>query len=362
MTFAEFMGHALYHPEFGYYAGAAVRSGRAGDFMTSVDLGPLFGELLARQFAEMWHVLGAEPAFDLVEAASGNGRLARDVLDAARTSSPPFYDAIRLHLVERSRIAREAAGRTLSAHERKIASTGEALPERVHGAVFANELLDALPTHAVAMTDDGLREIYVDAEGDELVERAGPLSSPAINSYLTRLGVRLEPGWRTEVNLAATAWVQQAARSLARGFLVLIDYGHQARELYSATHSAGTLATFARHATEGAVSRRRAPWLTSPGARDLTAHVDLTSVRDTAEASGLVTLGVVDQTYFLLNLGLQERVPESRADTRIQLQRRLSLKSLLLPGGIGSTHKVMIFGRDVGSPVLQGLRGGRLTW
>ena len=111
----------------------------------------------------------------------------------------------------------------------------------------------------------------------------------------------LEPGWRAEINLRAVDWIRDAARRLRRGFIILIDYGHEARELYSATHSAGTLTTFARHTMAGPESsRRRRAVAADPGEQDITAHVDFTSVRAAAEAEGLTTLGFLDQTYFLL--------------------------------------------------------------
>src|SRR5687767_14152753 len=124
ISFAEFMDISLYHPELGYYARAAQKTGRAGDFFTSVDVGPMFGELLAKQFAEMWRLLGSDPRtgtgvrphFDLVEAGAGSGRLARDVLDAAQRLDPDFYSAIRLSLVEQSQAARAAQVETLGPH------------------------------------------------------------------------------------------------------------------------------------------------------------------------------------------------------------------------------------------------------
>src|SRR5215467_12803287 len=103
MTVAAFMDAALYDPEFGYYARAVRRSGRAGDFFTSVDVGPLFGELLAVQLAEMYRVLDSRrpiPQFDLVEAGAGNGRLSADILRAARDRDPAWFNAVRLHVVE----------------------------------------------------------------------------------------------------------------------------------------------------------------------------------------------------------------------------------------------------------------------
>ena len=357
LPFAAWAELALYHPELGYYARADRRSGRAGDFFTSVDLGPLFGALLASQFAETWRLLRT-PRFDLVEAAAGDGRLARDVLDAAAADDPAFYAAVDLHLVERSRAARDAQAAVLGPHAGKLASSGPGLPPAVRGAVFANELLDALPPHLLQMTAGGLREVYVDvdAETGGFVERLGPLSDARVRAHVDERGIHLAEGWRAEVAPAAADWVRQAVAALDRGFLLLIDYGHEARELYSATHAAGTLAAYRRHrAADAAAGGAAPPWLAAPGECDLTAHVDLTLVRDTAERWGARTLGVLDQTYFLLGLGAVERAARESAGGGVTaLRRRLALKSLLVPGGLGSTHKVLIFGKDIGTPALAG--------
>ena len=367
LTFAAFMDLALYHPELGYYARARRRSGAAGDFFTSVDAGPLLGELLAGQFAEMWRLAapdGGEPPapFDLVEAGAGSGRLARGVLDHAAADHAVFYRALRLTLVERSPAARAAHGVTLGPHADRLApQSGDALPARVEGIIYANELLDALPVHSLVMTAAGLREVYVDSRDGRLVESPGPVS-PAVRAHVERFGIRLEPGWRTEVCPAAVRWVADAARRLERGYLLLIDYGHEAHELYSSTHARGTLACYRRHRVEVAGDGpAAAPWLEEPGARDITAHVDLTAVRATAEAAGLQTLGMVDQTYFLLGLAAENGAlyePEHGAsetgDGLDPIRRRLALKTLLVPGGLGSTHKVLIFGKRVGTPRLRG--------
>jgi SAM-dependent MidA family methyltransferase len=371
MTVAEYMELALYHPECGYYARASVRTGRAGDFFTSVDVGPLFGELLAVQIAEMWRIIGKgsgrgarDQGFDLVEAGAGNGRLARDVLDWLGAREPACYEALRLHLVERSAEARRDQERALGPHGGKLESSSDVLPARIDGVIYANELLDALPTHLVEMTDEGLREVFVDADGDRLVERVGHSSSAELTPYLARAGAALEPGWRAEINLNASAWVRDAARRLARGFIVLVDYGHRAPDLYSGARAGGTLTSFARHTTAApsAVSSQVPAWLADPGSRDITAHVDLTSLAAEAEKEGLTTIAVLDQTYFLLGLGLAERLVESTGDGRRDVERRLALKTLMMPGGLGSSHKVMIFSRDVGSPPLRGCSfGTRLT-
>ena len=354
ISFAEFMDISLYHPELGYYARAAPNTGRAGDFFTSVDVGPIFGALLAQQFGEMWRILGSDPRtgtgvrpqFDLVEAGAGSGRLARDILDSARTKDPDFYAAIRLSLVEASPTARAAQAATLGPHAPLLAHSSPALPEEIHGVLYANELLDALPTHVVVMTESGLREVFVDVQPSDsgqaprFVERFEELSTPRIAEYLARAGAEMHGGWRAEVNLRAEEWTKHAAASLRRGFMVLIDYGHDERELYDASHSAGTLTSYKQHS-------QLADFLQAPGETDITAHVDLTAITRAAEQAGLDVLARLDQTYFMLGLGITEL-------DGLSLQQRLALKTLLLPGGLGSTHKVFIFGKGVGKPALKG--------
>jgi SAM-dependent MidA family methyltransferase len=180
-----------------------------------------------------------------------------------------------------------------------------------------------------------------------LILREGPPSTPDLAAYLDRLGVVLEPGWRVEINLRAVDWIRDAARRLSRGFIILIDYGHDARDLYSASHSAGTLTSFARHRSRGPEASADIPaWLEQPGDQDLTAHVDFTSVRAAAEAEGMTTIALLDQTYFLLGL-----VDALELDDR---KARMALNTLIMPGGLGSTHKVLILGKGVGTPALRG--------
>jgi len=375
LTLAAFMDVALYDPDLGYYARTAQRSGRAGDFFTSVDIGPLFGELLETQIAEMAGILAGlktratsdvaqdfSPAFDLVEAGAGNGRLSADILRAASRRDPRFYERIRLHLTEASASAREAQRMTLAGGpddldvNERLASSSQSLPPSFEGVLIANELLDALPVHQVVMRAGGLREVYVDACDDRLITREGPPSTPALAGYLDRLGVVLEPGWRVEINLRALDWIHDVAGRLERGFVILVDYGHEARELYSPSHASGTLTTFARHTMAGPETSPDTPsWLAQPGERDITCHVDFTSIRAAAEAEGLTTLGFLDQTYFLLALAnLSNPSNLSHLSDPSSLKNRLALKTLLMPGGLGSTHKVMIFGKGVGTPALLG--------
>lgn len=333
ITVAEFMELALYHPQFGYYTSRAQRSGRGGDFYTSVDAGPLFGACIAQFLHNSSIHHPANSPTDLVEAAAGNGRLSRDILDAAAAEYPDLYAGIRLHLVEQSAAAREAQEQTLGPHARKLAGTGPDLPAQVRGTIVANELLDAMPCHLVEMTDAGLREVYV--VGDRRLELR-PLSDAAIAAQLARADARLQPGWRAEVSLRAAAWVSQAARVLERGALLLFDYGHEAPELYSERHAAGTLVRYARHQ----VDER---WLQDPGDADLTAHVDFTTVRQAAEDAGLRLALFTTQTRFLIDHGIADRLPTGQAVGDIR--QRLRARTLIAPEGLGGTIKVMVLER-----------------
>jgi SAM-dependent MidA family methyltransferase len=348
LTAAEYMALALYAPGAGYYARAARRSGRTGDFVTSVDAGPWFGRLLAVQFAtwlrEMDGLGGPAPR-DLVEAGAGNGRLSRDVLDALASSQPDLYERLTVRLVERSEAARAEHGAVLSGHAARLGSSADTLPSNVNGIIFANELLDAFPVHVVIGTPEGLREVYVDARPDDrLIERQGPPSTPALAEYLDEVGIALGPAQRAEINLEALAWVREAARCLARGYLVIIDYGHEAAALYSTERPGGTLTSFSRHMADApATDEPGTPaWLAAPGDRDLTAHIDLTSIRRAAEAAGLHTVLVTDQTRFLLDIAGRSDVLAVLSSEASQ-HDRLLLKTLLVPGGLGTTHKVMVF-------------------
>ena len=272
--------------------------------------------------------------------------------------------------VETSPAARAAQPATLGPHAPRLASSSAKLPNDIHGVVYANELLDALPVHAVVQTATGLAERYVSLDerdgAPRFIEQIGPLSNDAIGRHLASLGVRLEPGARAEVNLSALAWLTRACSALHRGFLVLIDYGHPADQLYSASHAAGTLTSFVQHVSPTYGPADSAPgWLQDPGSRDITSHVDLTSVQRLAEALGCETLGLLDQTYFLMALaGVALGGADQPGGLALPSDPRSlrAFKTLMMPGGLGSTMKVMVFGRNVGRPLLLGLRGpARLT-
>jgi SAM-dependent MidA family methyltransferase len=205
--------------------------------------------------------------------------------------------------------------------------------------------------------------VRADADGS-LAALDGPLSSDRLERYLSASSAALEPGWRAEINLKAVDWIGDVARRLRRGFVILIDYGHEARDLYSASHAGGTLTSFAAHQMAGPESHRDSGdqsatpvWLMRPGEQDLTAHVDFTSLRMAAEQAGLTTIGFLDQTYFVLGV-LQDAV-ESGSPGIDAARHSRALRTLMMPGGLGSTHKVLILGKNIGTPRLRGCSFGQ---
>ena len=352
LTVAAFMDLALYHPTHGYYARVPRRSGRSGDFFTSVDLGPLFGQLLATQIAEMGgHVATGDGPFTLIDAGASDGRLARSMLDGLAVESPALSARTHAVLIEQSADARARHRETLGPWQAHTESRAT-LPEHFSGVLVANELLDAMPVHQVVMRAGGLREVFVGLDDDRFITVESTPSSDAVASYLAKAGVTLPLGARADISPEAVAWVRHAATSLQQGFLILVDYGQRAPNLFGPQRPTGTLTAYRRHRQTSAGS---GAWLSDPGEQDLTAHVDFTSVAAAAEAAGCSVLGLLDQTYFLMALGA------SRLGQFDQATRR-AFQSLVLPGGLGSTMKVLVLAKGVGTPALTGLGAAtRLT-
>ena len=320
MTVAAFMDLALYDPSSATTPAPPNDPGRAGDFFTSVDVGPLFGELLEepdrRDGATLLRASASTPrcpessGFDLVEAAAGNGRLSADILRAmraprsGRSTIASAFTSSKPAPPRAPRSARRSATSPIGSRPRL-----SALPRSVRRRPDRER---AARRHARAPGRDARRRAARGVRGrgsrtDALATVEGPPSTPALQAYLDAARRRRSnPAGASEINLRASSGFATPPRRLARGFIILIDYGHEARELYSATHSGGTLTTFSRHTMRRAPRRGRTavrpPWLQRPGEQDITAHVDFTSVRAAAEADGLTTIAFVDQTYFLMGI------------------------------------------------------------
>lgn len=348
LTFADFMADCLYHPEYGYYTSQRTRIGKQGDFFTSSSVHSLYGGLIARQLQEMAQLLGAEP-FTVVEQGAGEGHLAKDILDALQTEAPELYSRMRYLLVEVSPDNRQRQQEQLSEHAGCIAWCAEDEIEPFTGCYLSNELIDAFPVHVVEKRDGQLQEVYVTRRGDQLGESVGPLSTDAIAEHFAWLGVEPCEGNRGEVNLEAVSWMRRVAAKLQRGFVLTVDYGYPAEELYAPFRRNGTVMCYHKHAA-----------IEDPyqlvGEQDMTAHVDFTALQKAGVEAGLETLFFKEQYRFLMALGFVEKLIELQAqvaDPNQALALRMTLKNLIMPDeGMGSTFKVMIQGKGVGSPDL----------
>jgi SAM-dependent MidA family methyltransferase len=351
ITFAEYMEACLYHPLHGYYTKPEQHPRR--DYFTSVDASPLFGRLLARQFYEMWHLLGCSESFWLVECGAGSGHLAKQILDCTAASWPDFYQALRFVAVERSASRRALQSRNLDAHiqSAKFASEQELSVEIPSGCIFSNELIDAMPVHRVIRERNDLREIYVGLGKTGLCDELGPLSSSRLEEYFSEQRISLQEEQQAEVNLAACRWIAEAGEKLKRGFVITIDYGHEACELYNERHLRGTLLAYERHRTTENVYR-------APGDQDLTAHVNFSALDIYGLTSGLSRTGFTSQCNFLLALARDGYFADLQSDDRTeaeQTQRRLLFKTLINPEGMGETFQILIQHKGIARPNLAGL-------
>ena len=351
MTFADYMEACLYHPEYGYYSKSEQRPRR--DYVTSVDVSPLFGRLLARQFHEMWSALGKPDRFWLVEAGAGTGVLAKNILDFAAEWFPEFYSVLTYAAVERSEARRSAHARLLESHfaQGRFESSADLPNEIAAGCLFSNELLDAFPVHRVLQQGGELREIYVAFDEEcGLHEKLGPLSSPRIAECFAEQGIALREEQQAEANLKACDWIEEAGKRLERGFVLTIDYGHPAAELYDERHMRGTLLAYQQH-------RANEDYFQTPGEQDLTALVNFTALDQWGKRSGLIRTGFTSQTNFLLSLARHSNCadlePAGLSDTE-QARMRLLFKTLIHPEGMGETFQVFAQHKGIESPRLAG--------
>jgi SAM-dependent MidA family methyltransferase len=350
ITFAEYMEACLYHPQYGYYAKTDQPPRR--DYITSVDVSPIFARLLARQFYDMWTQLGRPQSFSLVEGGAGSGKLAKQILDFASESLGDFFAALHYVAVERSAVRREAQLKAFETYvTRGHAIVAATLSGEIScGCIFSNELLDAMPVHRVVREKGELREIYVAAERDCFCEQTGRLSTPALGEYFPEQEMALGDGQQAEVNLAACRWIEEAGKLLGRGFVLTIDYGHEARELYDERHMRGTLLAYQAHRTSEDFFR-------APGEQDLTAHVNFTALDLWGRRAGLLRSGLTSQTNFLLALSRYSNFADLQPESASEAERtraRLLLKTLIHPKGMGETFQVFAQYKGIASPRLSG--------
>jgi SAM-dependent MidA family methyltransferase len=336
LPFSHYMDLALYHPEHGYYSTGAPRAGWGGDFVTSPELDPAFGQLWARGFERLWERCGRPDGFEVVEIGPGEGALASAVLGAA---AGDFADALTYRLVERSPRAADRQRERLAHHPAVTWSSNAEDGPRLHaGCVFANEVLDNVPVDLVEGAADGsVRELRVGTGREGLVL---VLEEPAeeVARWLDLHAPRVPRGHRLEVGRHRDDQALRWSEILEMGALVLVDYGASGEDLLRRPQ--GTLVSYSPAGADDLV-------LDSPGTRDITAHVNWTSVAAELGRAGLGideprtqrealrTLGAGDVDASLRELYGRATAEGRGADALRALSRRQGLGALLEPAGLG---------------------------
>jgi SAM-dependent MidA family methyltransferase len=304
LTFAEYMRMALYEPGYGYYVGGQQTIGwEDRDYFTSSDVSTLFANCMGRQLYRFWEKLKRPAPFLVLEQGAGRGHLAEGARAWATSEVGEFAQALDY--------------RTADIRAGQDSLQPEDL-SRAH-ALLSNELIDAFPVHVVEAHDGQLYEVYVDYQDGRLRELLAEPSSPEVAHYLEVYRIpwpTFPAGWRAEINLDATHWLEQATTLLhPHGFILTIDYGERARNLYTRERRHGTLLCYYRHQTN------EQPLLL-PGKQDITAHVNFSALIDQGRSLGLRLHKYTTQRQWLEDCGLYTELEQRRsrdfplADTR----------------------------------------------
>lgn len=355
IPFAHFMERALTHPAHGYYASGRGAPGRAGaDFLTAPETSPYFGRCLAVQVAECWERLDRRAPLTVWEHGAGAGTLALTLLDALMEQSPGAYGATTYWLDDVAPPSLERARAKLAAHG-AAGHIGWGAPDLgMTGVAIANEFVDALPVHRVRIHGGQMEEAYVawSDETEAFIEAWAEPSTPTLSEYFAAEEIALIEGQVAEVCLAAIGWVNAVAARMARGYVVTIDYGDEARARYRAGRfPEGSLMCYHRH------TANREP-LRTVGEQDMTAHVDFTALERAGTLAGLTTLGLTTQAALLSSLGLGEMLyaaTQAAADAFGYINARNAVIRLIEPRAMGR-NRVLFQGKAVPTePPLRGL-------
>ncbi|HEY0661331.1 MAG TPA: class I SAM-dependent methyltransferase [Lysobacter sp.] len=345
IPFSRFMELALYAPGLGYYSAGASKFGESGDFVTAPELGPIFAACVAESVAPVLQQLGPEARF--LELGGGTGAFAEVLLKRLLE-----LDALpdRYAILEPSAQLRERQRERLQ--QRLVPPLFELLewldgpfPYDWDGVLFANEVIDALPTPRFAIRAGEVCEEHVVFDSDRFARELRPADAFLANAvrHLERgLGHAFADGYRSEVLPQLPYWIQAVSGGLQRGAMLFVDYGYPRGEYYLPERDDGTLRAYYRH-------RMHDEPLLWPGLQDLTASVDFTALAEAGVAAGFDFAGYCSQASFLLGNGLAgvlERI-EHIADPAERQRRTAEVKRLTLPSEMGERFQVMGFEKDV---------------
>lgn len=351
LSFEEWMAQALYAPALGYYAAGNTKFGAdlpTGDFTTAAEMTPMFGQVLARQVAQVLQMTGTNT---VLEFGAGTGALAASLIPALQEMGIE----IRYQILEVSADLAARQTERLAPWAQSVQWLNK-LPAAFEGCVVANEVLDAMPVTLFRWSEAGkLMELGVEARPEGNPPFAWR-EQPANANLQAALEKRMPalPGYRSEINLQAEAWVRQMGSWLKTGAALLIDYGFPQREYYHPQRLTGTLMCHFRHHSHDQP-------LVLAGIQDVTAHVDFTAMADAALEGGLDVLGYTTQARFLLNAGLPSLLQATMdgaptPDMHVTLS---AIQKLVSEAEMGELFKVLAVGRGVEPPLLGFIQGDR---
>ncbi|KLI97614.1 SAM-dependent methyltransferase [Luteimonas sp. FCS-9] len=347
IPFWKFMELALYAPGLGYYSAGATKFGAAGDFVTAPELGSLFAECIAEAIAPVLRELGE--GAQVLEVGGGSGAFAADALAhlAALDAAPARYAILEPSADLRERQRTRLAAQLPDALFARVQWLDGPMPDDWNGVLFANEVVDALPTPRFAIRGGEVYEEYVVAAPDggfaTTLRPADALLVPAVRHVERQRGAPLPEGYRSELLPQLPYWVQAVAGGLKRGALLFVDYGYTRSEYYRDDRSEGTLRAFHRHQVSPDV-------FALPGLQDLTASVDFTALAEAGTGAGFDFAGYCSQASLLLGNRIDARLAAHEAQAADEAARyalRQQVKKLTLPGGMGEAFQAIGFARDV---------------
>jgi SAM-dependent MidA family methyltransferase len=347
IPFSRFMELALYAPGLGYYSAGASKFGSTGDFTTAPELSALFGRTLARQLGEIM----AASTPHILELGAGSGKLALDILTELEhlQQLPETYS-----ILEVSADLRERQQALLQQHLPHLVPRIQwldALPAEISGAVFGNEVLDALPVHLLHWADANVLERGVSGNGKDFIWRDNQLETPALRELVKQISV--PDYYLSEISLTSRGLVSSLCNRLSTGAMLFIDYGFGAREYYHPQRNSGTLMCHYRHHAHDD------PFF-FPGLQDITAHVDFTAVAESAIDNGANLLGYTSQAHFLINGGIAELIKGISPDNlREYLPLSAQIQKLTSPAEMGELFKVIALGKGIDAPLRNFIAGDK---
>lgn len=340
ITFHDWMKAALYEPEHGYYQRTdRERWGREGDYRTSPERSQLFSSTFALYFARLYEELERPAQWTIVECGAGDGSFAAGVLQTLAEQFPAIFAATKYVVCEVSQDALRRVRERLVEFGDCVQFSADLIAVDT-GIYFSNELLDAFPVHRVVRDEQGLSELYVSVDSTgAFVWTTGPLSTPRLAEFCSAYSIELAQGQVIEINLAIDDWVARVAGNLANGFVITVDYGSEALDLYDAARRPkGTLRAFSRHSFVDDV-------LAQPGEYDITSSVNWTQVKTVGEKFGLKVVDFASQDKFLLQAGLLEELEQQLSSAETEGQKAsltTGAREMILPGGMASSFQVLV--------------------